>query len=158
MLKINYEKYFTTLIKKAANKIQCTIGNIESNDECITFYVNGVSVYAPIVQYGNAKALRFYYDVIDVLYDVNDEETLVNAFQIMNRFNLCEGGLAQFVFLQDEEAEALRPALKTIDIVVAFDDREIKEYHLNLIADILNISNSINYIKEYYINKLNNLK
>lgn len=153
----NYQKHFKKLIEKAAKAMDFKIKNMTSDDDGLAFDIDGYHFIAFVIDVEGGARCRIFCDIIDCAIDMEDGEKILEATQIMNKFNLEYGGLYSFVFLENEE---LTVALKAIDIVAAediYDNEGVKEYHKNLFADILSIVNGVDYIKENYIDPLEDL-
>lgn len=157
---MNFEKYFVKLIKKASSALNLKISDIKYDSDNIEFEAGGVSMYGYFIRQEAGTRLRLYFDIISKKFDMNDNEALLEAFPIINLFNLLEGGLLQLVLLPNEEEETLTPAIKAIDIMVIQDvikNIEFEKYVTNLLVDILSCTANVDYYVENYIEELENI-
>lgn len=153
----NYQKHFKNLIEDAGKAMGFKIKNMTSDSDGLAFDINGYHFIALVIDVEGGARCRIFFDIINCSIDMEDGAKIIEATQIMNSFNLEYGGLYNFVFLENE---GLMVALKAVDIVAAegiYDNRGVKEYHKNLFAHILGIVNGVDYIKENYIDPLEDL-
>ena len=149
------KKYFISLFKQAAELTNIKLSIIEEQDNYFLMDVHGITFECILIQTHEERVvLRTFIDalVANVFNDSMDE-----VFKLINRFNLTEGGVYNLVAIENEEEQYMSIALKTIDIVMLknlADDEKVKEYHINLLADILNYVNCHSLIKEHYLDKI----
>ncbi len=155
-----FAKYLIKLIKKASSALNLEISDIKCDSDSIEFVVDGVTMYGVLFKEEEGTKLRLYFVLIDRNFDMNDNEALLEAFPIINSFNLNEGGKLQLVLLPDSEEETLMPAFKAFDVYVPQDiieDVELEEDITNLLIGILAYTEKVDYYIENYVKELENI-
>ena len=140
-----YKQYFKDLFTQATQlfESEITFGNEnEEAEDYFSFEFNGVGFECLLLQNeGEQVILRTYVDAIKAGVF---KDNMLEVYDIMNKFNLLEGGLFKLVAIENEEAQYNTIALKTVDVVVTkelMENGDVRYYHLNLLADFLNYVN-----------------
>jgi len=151
-----YGYYFENLIKNSADQIGVDISDFQCNEDSIAFEVDGVSVFGFLIPVEGGAKLRLLYDVVNVEFSPYDSDKLLQAYNKINEYNLLEGGMLQLVLVPSDNEDKLQLFLKAID-VVAIDDimytEELRNYFINLFADILMFVNNLEVFNEEYLSQ-----
>ena len=155
----NYEQYFIDLIKEATNALGLKLNKIDSHNSFVSFTINDVNMFAPVIKLEGGARFRVFYDATNAEYDSSDLQLLSKVNNLIHHFNLFEGGLTQLTLIENETGN-LKLVFKAFDICLgdmAIGNEYVKEYHLNLIADIIGVANRMTYYKLNYLDQLEEL-
>ena len=156
---ITYEEYFVNLIKEATKTLNLDLQKIDSQSGFITFTINDVNMFAPVIRLAGGARFRVFYDVLNISFEPNDYDLIFQVNKLIHHFNLFEGGLTQLILVEDELGRET-PVFKAIDICLSDDavnNEYINEYHLNLVADVISVASRMEYYRVNYLNKLESL-
>lgn len=150
-----YKTYFKDIFTQAANLFNAELNYFEDEEDYFTFECNEIPyqcVLLPIEE--NRVILRTFVNVIkaDVFKD-----SMYDVYEIMNRFNLLEGGLFKLVAIENQDEEYMSIALKAVDVIVTkefLENNDVRYYHLNLLADILSYVNVHEIYKTAYFDQI----
>lgn len=150
-----YKKYFKDIFTQAATLFNAELNFIDDEEDYFTFECNGISYECVLIKIEEDKViLRTFVNAIkaDVFKD-----NMYEVYEIMNRFNLLEGGLFKLVALEHEGEEYMSIALKAVDVIVTKEllgSNDVRYYHLNLLADILTYVNVHEVYKAAYLDSI----
>ena len=152
---VEYKKYFKDIFVQATNLFNAELNFLEEEEDYFNFNCNGISYQCVLIKLEDERViLRTFVNAIkadvfkDCMYDV---------YEIMNRFNLLEGGLFKLVALENEGEEYMSIALKAVDLIVTkefLSNNDVRYYHLNLLADILSYVNVHEIYKTAYFDQI----
>lgn len=137
-----FKTYFKDIFSQAGTLLKSEVNYLDEGDDYFNFECAGITYQCVLIKLEDNKViLRTFVNALkaDVFKD-----SMYDVYEIMNRFNLLEGGLFKLVAIENEGEEYMSIALKTIDVVATeelIDNNEVRYYHLNLIADMLMYAN-----------------
>lgn len=150
-----YKEYFKGIFTQAANLFSAELNYLEDEDDYFAFNCNGIPYQCVLLPVEEDKViLRTFLNVIkaDVFKD-----SMYEVYEIMNKFNLLEGGLFKLVAVENEGEEYMSIALKSVDVMVTkelLENNDVRYYHLNLLADILSYVNVHDVYQAAYFDEI----
>lgn len=146
------------LLEEVGDAFEEKIEDFTKGENFVSFKFAGVGMDGFFVKQENGSvAIRFYYAIDNVRFSYDDGERLLPSFEIMNRYNLVEGGVTQLVFLDDEENSEFELALKSFDVALDLEKIDQDFFHniiIGLIADVLSVCYRMESIEEIYIDSI----
>ena len=150
-----FKTYFKDIFSQAGTLLKSEVNYLDEGDDYFNFECAGITFQCVLIKLeGEQVLLRTFINVVkaDVFKD-----SMYDVYEIMNRFNLLEGGLFKLVAIENEGEEYMSVTLKTIDVMATKEligNNEVRYYHLNLIADMLMYVNVHEIYKSAYFDQI----
>ena len=109
-------QYFLDIFKQASELLGGNLTVVEEQEDYFAIEVGGIGFECMLLPVDEERViLRTYVDVINAGVF---RDNMLEVYDIMNKFNLQEGGLFKLVAIENEEAEYITICLKSMDIIV----------------------------------------